>query len=283
MITVNDNKISEKEFDLACEDFKAKTGKPNLTQKEAIAIANQLIDAQLLLEEANQKNIEVGDDEINNYLDGIKKNYPNEDDFIKALANIGDTVDSFKEKIKRDMILRKYLNDDFYSNIEIDENKIKEFYTEHEDHFVSSEKVNASHILFNETDKEKAEEIRKLLVDGKDFAETAKEYSQCPSKSKGGELGLFGKGQMVPEFENAAFNLNIGEISELVKTQFGYHIIKVNSKQDQQKLTYDMAKESIRKQLIQDIVNKNLMDKINNLREEAKIEIDNNIIQQKSN
>lgn len=93
---------------------------------------------------------------------------------------------------------------------------------------IEMERVRASHILVP-TEKD-AEKILAELKKGKDFAELAKKYSKCPSSKNGGDLGFFGRGQMIKEFENAAFSLNSGEISKPVKTKFGYHIIKVVSK-----------------------------------------------------
>ena len=88
--------------------------------------------------------------------------------------------------------------------------------------------IRASHILVSTLDK--AREIRTELENGKSFEELAEKHSECPSGKEGGDLGFFSKGQMVKEFEDAAFSLDIGEISEPVKTQFGYHIIKLKEK-----------------------------------------------------
>jgi len=88
--------------------------------------------------------------------------------------------------------------------------------------------VRASHILV--PTEEKATWIYKELKNGKDFANLAKEYSECPSKANGGDLGYFGKGQMVKEFEDVAFSMNEGDFSKPFKTQFGYHIVKLTGK-----------------------------------------------------
>lgn len=90
--------------------------------------------------------------------------------------------------------------------------------------------VKASHLLV-ETEAE-AIELREAIIAGKPFAEAAEEVSMCPSKANGGDLGYFGKGQMVKEFENAAFSLNIGEVSDPVQTQFGWHLIIVTDKKE---------------------------------------------------
>ena len=191
MITVNKRNITEKEFDLACNEFITKTGKSKLSKDEMLRIANQIIDSVLLLDKAKKENLHITDDEVNKYIEGIKANYKTIDDFNNALNEIGDTLESFKHKIKDNIILRKYLKTIFYSKVVIKEDEVKDFYNKNEDYFYSGVKINASHILFNKADKEKAEEVRKEVLNGKVFSEMAKEYSQCPSKEKGGELGLF--------------------------------------------------------------------------------------------
>ena len=96
--------------------------------------------------------------------------------------------------------------------------------------------------------KKKAEEALKKVKSGEDFAQVAKEYSEDSTASNGGELGTFGKGQMVSEFENAAFSMKPGEISDIIKTQYGYHIIKVTERVDEQK-SYDDVKDEIKSTL----------------------------------
>ena len=90
--------------------------------------------------------------------------------------------------------------------------------------FGSKEKVRCSHILVE--DKQKAEELLQSLKNGADFSELAKQHSKCPSGRSGGDLGKFGRGKMVKEFDAVAFDLEVGQLSDLVKTQFGYHVLK---------------------------------------------------------
>ena len=100
MITVNKRNITEKEFDLACNEFITKTGKSKLSKDEMLIIANQIIDSVLLLDKAKKENFNITDDEVNKYIEGIKANYKTIDDFNNALNEIGDTLASFKHKIK---------------------------------------------------------------------------------------------------------------------------------------------------------------------------------------
>ena len=121
--------------------------------------------------------------------------------------------------------------------------------------------------------KKKAESLLKNIKDGEDFESIAKDYSDCPSAAKGGDLGQFSKGQMVPEFEKAAFELKENEVSDLVKTQFGYHIIKGEGITGERKLEYNEAKPYIEKILFQQEGQKIMVKLLTQLRKEAKVEI----------
>lgn len=141
------------------------------------------------------------------------------------------------------------------------------------------ESVEASHILIkvdentkDEDAKKKIDAIRVKLVAGADFAEMAKESSDCPSKTNGGSLGDFGRGQMVKEFEDAAFTQKIGEIGEVVKTQFGYHIIKVDSKKEAGEVKFDDVKDKIAESMVKESANKIRSEFIASLRDAAQIE-----------
>ncbi len=124
--------------------------------------------------------------------------------------------------------------------------EIEKFYSENPDKFTEGESVNASHILVDT--EERAHAIYDDIKDGKiTFEDAAKEHSSCPSKERGGSLGDFTRGQMVPEFDTAVFSMEIGEITSVpVKTQFGYHIIKLNSKNESTIAPFEEVKEEIR-------------------------------------
>lgn len=281
MITVNNKVITEIEFDTACNEAIIANRKEKLSKDEITIIANQLVDSLLLLEEAQKNGLTVTGDELNDYLNRIKSNFKTDEEYLNTLKKIGYTVESMKDKIQKDITVGKYLSIKYYSKISIDEHKIKEYYTKNEEHFYSKEEINASHILFNKTDKEKAEKIREELLKDRDFAETAKEYSQCPTSEKGGEIGFFTRGQMVPEFEQAAFLLTQGELSNLVETEYGYHIIKVNEKRENRKLHYDDVKDEIKKMMMEKEVNEMLKIELGTLRENADISIDKGILESK--
>jgi peptidyl-prolyl cis-trans isomerase C len=155
----------------------------------------------------------------------------------------------------------KYMED----QITISEEQMKDYYEKNKDKYVQKEQIKARHILLKT--EEDAKEVQKELKEGKDFVELAKEKSTGPSKNKGGDLGWFPRGRMVPEFEKVAFSLKKGEISDIVKTKFGYHIIKVEDKKEEKPQSYEEVKDQIKNQLkkqqihIQKEANKNRLEK----------------------
>ena len=143
--------------------------------------------------------------------------------------------------------------------VEVTEEDMKSFYEENSNYFEKGATVSAKHILVKE--EEKCQEILEEIIGGKVFEEAAQQYSTCPSGQKGGDLGEFGKGQMVKEFEEAAFAAEIGQVVGPVKTQFGYHLIKVEAKNEATVTPFEEVKEQIRRNLMQQKQNKAYADK----------------------
>ena len=133
--------------------------------------------------------------------------------------------------------------------IEVTEAEEKAFYEENPSLFEAKAQVSAKHILVDS--KEQADSVAKEVEDGLAFEEAAKKYSSCPSKDKGGDLGYFSKGQMVPEFEKAAFEGEIGKMLGPVQTQFGYHLILVEDKKEGSAVPFEQAQGQIHQQLMQ--------------------------------
>ena len=130
----------------------------------------------------------------------------------------------------------------------VTEEEVKKFYEENTPHFEQGATVSAKHILVKE--EEKCQQILEEIIAGKVFEEAAQQYSTCPSGQKGGDLGSFGKGQMVKEFEEAAFAAEIGQVVGPVQTQFGYHLIKVEAKNEATVAAFEEVKEQIRRNLL---------------------------------
>lgn len=134
--------------------------------------------------------------------------------------------------------------------VDVTEEDAKEYYDNNADSFKSGAQVKAKHILVDE--EENAKNIAKEISEGKTFEDAAKEYSSCPSKDRGGDLGFFGKGQMVPEFEKAAFEGEMNKVLGPVKTQFGYHLILVDEKKEEAVISYEEVKDKLIGQLLQE-------------------------------
>lgn len=152
------------------------------------------------------------------------------------------------ENASRDILAQLAVNS-VMKNVTVTEEECKAYYDANPQHFSKGATVSAKHILTDS--EEKCNEILKDINNGKAFEEAAQEFSTCPSGSRGGDLGEFGKGQMVPEFEKAAFEAEIGQVIGPVKTQFGYHLIKVEKKNEAMVSAFEDVKDTIRNNLMQ--------------------------------
>ena len=187
-------------------------------------------------------------------------------------SNIDKTEEYKKEieKVEKDILTQMTINK-VLSDIVITDEDMKKYYEQNKAQFKKPETISAKHILVN--DIEEANSIKKELDNNSiSFEEAAKKYSSCPSKEQGGDLGEFGRGMMVPEFEKAAFELEIGEISEPVKTQFGYHIILVESKNEAKEEEFDKVKDMIFNQMTQQAQQKKYIDMIMQLESKYGVE-----------
>lgn len=185
-------------------------------------LLDMLIDEKLQMKRAAELGIVITDDEVNAEIENARKYFDSEEKFNEFLKGQGIDLEYFKESVKKDLTLNKLI-EKLTENIEVTEEELKNYYDSHQDEFAS---VKASHILLDT--KEEAEKMLAKVKAGENFAELAKQHSKDPSaKENSGDLDYFRHGDMVEPFEKAAFALKPGEISEIVQTDFGFHIIKV--------------------------------------------------------
>jgi parvulin-like peptidyl-prolyl isomerase len=231
-------------------------------------IVQELIDKQLIDEKLKAKNISISDKEVDERMGVLAKgSNMSMEQLEKQITMSGMSMADFRERMRSGLGLEKILE----SSGEFtpaSEEEVKKSYDEK----IQAGQIGARHVLLNTRGKDEAaktearakiEELLKQARAGADFAELAKANSDCPSKSRGGDLGFFGKGQMVPEFEQAAFALKEGEMSDVVETQFGYHIIRRTGFAD--------IKEEIKVQLDTEKRRKMTVEYLNKLKAEAKI------------
>ena len=232
-------------------------------------ILSQLIDYELLYQQAQTEKVKISNDEIDLEIDGIKDNFSSPEEFNEALKANNITIVQLKEDIKRQLMINSIL-EETRNQISISDEELLEYYNENKDSFLEPEQVHARHILV-ETEEEANNLLLQLKEGLTDFAELAKEKSIGPSAPNGGDLGFFARGQMVKEFEDAAFSLEPSEISGVVQTQFGYHIIKCEERKEEYSPTFEEAKERISNTLIYQRENESIAALISKLKEEAVI------------
>ena len=183
-----------------------------------------------------------------------------------------DKSDAFVKEIneiKRSILAKHFLNE-LFDDISSTDEEIREYYEENKNLFKSKYTFKAKHILVES--EEKASELKKLCENGEEFEELAKSHSMCPSKEVGGDLGEFTQGQMVLEFENACIDAEVGKVTNPVKTQFGYHLIKLEEKKDPEQLQMESVKDEIEKSIIKAKEQVAYVKKMDTLMKDSKIE-----------
>jgi len=244
----------------------------------------QLISAELLYQAAiKSEQPKDLDTQIDAKLVQGKARFKDEQDFQKAIKDLEMEEKDIREYTRRDLLISRYIDTVFMSKIVVSEAEVRAFYDNSPEKFKRDESVKASHILIgvdstaSDDDKkkarEKADKLRKELAGGADFAALAKENSTCPSSQQGGDLGFFGKGQMVPPFEKAVFALKPGEISDVVETQFGYHIIKMTERNPAATTDFAQVKAKIEEYLKGQKVNEAIKKYLEDARKTAKVEV----------
>ena len=247
-------------------------------------VMNELIQKTLLSNAAEKEGMKATDEEIETSMKEIAASIPEGASLEEFAASAGVSLDRIRKQIAEDTKIRK-----LYEKVTADvaapaEADVKKYFDEHPEEFEQKATVDAAHILISTQGitepaqlaaKEKAaKELREELVakKGENFAEMAGAHSDCPSKAQGGDLGEFEKGQMVPEFETAAFAQEVGAIGETVKTQFGYHIIKVNGKKEAKTLEFAEVQKDLTERLAQEGKSAKMGSYVEELRKGAKIE-----------
>lgn len=258
--SVNGETVSKGDFETAIHGLEQQAGQPvPAEQRDAVYrdVLDQMIGYKLLTQEAKSRKIEIADADLTKRIDEMKGHFGSPDAFEKALAGQGLTLDKFKEQTRAEMQLAKMMETEIEPKVKVEDKDLQEFYTKNPDKFRQPEQVRASHILIaakadadakaKDAAKAKAASILKQLKGGADFAELAKKNSADEANAKtGGDLGFFAKGQMVGEFERAAFALaKPGDVSDVVETPFGFHIIKLTEKKPESTVALDQVKPQL--------------------------------------
>jgi peptidyl-prolyl cis-trans isomerase C len=284
---VNGEAINKSEFEKAIQNVEGRAGGPvPADQRDRVyrGVLDQLIAYRLLMQETKSRNIEVPETEVEARIAQIKQQFPSEDEFKKQLAERKMTVEQLRSDAKSDMQVAKMLETEVNTKVAVQPTDVNTFYQQNPDKFQQPERVRASHILIRTEEnadakakdaaKAKAADLLKQVKAGKDFAELAKQHSQDPGSAvQGGDLGFFQQGQMVGAFERAAFALKPGEVSDIVETPFGFHIIKMAEKQAARTVPIEEVKPQIEQYLQNQQRQQKTQAFIESLKSKGKVEI----------
>lgn len=288
--TVNGEEISraklQEAFDTAVK--MAGVDPASLSNDEKLAGYNKLLEDLVMdtLLKGEAKGIEVSDAEVDEEISQIKSSFPDEKTFEEQLAQFGQTPEKLRGLVKDGLQQRKWIESKIGDSAKVTEADAKKYYDENPDQFEQPEQVAASHILFmvpegapEEEVKKKEEAAKAALAKAREtktdeeFNALAKQLSEEPgADERGGDLGLFSKEMMVPEFADAAFAAKVGDITGPVKTQFGYHIIKVTDRKEAGKMSFDDVKAPLEEELGKMKQQEAVMNIVNKVRSDAKVE-----------
>lgn len=290
VVTVNGQKITHGEIMQGVQMNMMQMSRrmpPQQLSKMAPQIYQNVIDtlvANILLAEAAEKSsLTINDDDLAKEIADIEADAPEGSTLKDALAENNIDFDEWKNDLRKQMLIRKLVEEKTASVPDASLDDVTKFYKEHAEYFTVPESVTASHILLafkdDETDATKAqkkadlEKIRADILAGGDFEALAAEKSDCPSKARGGNLGSFSKGQMVPEFEEAAFVQEVGTLSDIVETQYGYHLIKTSAHEPAGVRSLDEVKDQLTSYLTGQTKQEALKAYVEELKGKASIEI----------
>jgi len=252
-----------------------------LTEMKKQALEN-LIDRELLYQESQRQGIKVDEAVINEEIDALKKRFPSEAEMKKSLARMKLSETFMRSQFTQERAIQQLIDKEFGQKVTVADKDVKAYYDKTPDFFKQPEQVQARHILIKvdlQADqtaraeaRKKLENVQQKLHKGGDFAALAKEFSQCPSSADGGNLGSFKRGQMVKPFEEAAFALKPGEVSDIVETKFGYHLIEVTDKQPETTISYEDVKDRLKQYLRQEEIQKEVRLYVEKLKEKSEVE-----------
>jgi parvulin-like peptidyl-prolyl isomerase len=260
VVTFEGGDVTQGELDEFAEQSGVPKDDPQY-QATVQQIMPQLVSIEIAKAYAQEHNITVSDKEVDKELAKLKEqvgdqarssgqDVSNQEAYEQALKQNNITEDQLREDIRENLPVQE-VQERVTGDAEPSDKEIQNYYEKNKEaQFTTPEQRCVRHILFNKDQKEKAEDVKQKLENGGDFAKLAKEYSQDPgSAEKGGDLGCLGKGETVPEFEQAAFGAKQGEIVGPVKTEFGYHILKVTDVKTEQARSLQEVESQIRSQL----------------------------------
>ncbi|OGP99548.1 MAG: hypothetical protein A2026_19815 [Deltaproteobacteria bacterium RBG_19FT_COMBO_46_12] len=241
---VNEEQISVEEFD---REFKELILEPGQEAKGAELIdlkrayLDQVIERKILIQEARRLGIKISQEELNQAISEIKMDYP-EEGFGEKLGLKGTTLEEWKNRLEEKLLAEKVIRGAFYPPEKIGEKEALQYYEDHRSSFQIAKKVRARQIVVE--DGEEAIQILKRLKKGESFEKLAREKSLGPEKVQGGDLGYFSQGEKPTEFDSV-FTMDVGAISEVIKSPYGYHIFRLEERIQPRQIPFEEARLEI--------------------------------------
>ena len=245
-------------------------------------VIDQLIVQELLWQEAKRRDFVVDDELVDERLQQMKSGFDSEMAFLFKIQAGGFTEATYRDDIRQQESVQRMISLGISAGISISDEDLEHFYNTNIEQMQQPLAISARHILIapastaladHQAAQDEADSLLAELHAGADFAELAKARSQGPSAASGGDLGYFGSGQMVPAFEEAAFALQPDGLSEVVQTQFGYHVIRVEDRRGGEMVPLEEAADRIRAHLSQLALQHAVELLVTTLRDEGEVEI----------
>jgi len=245
LIVINDQEITKADFLVEFEQSLQKDQQLSGIEREELqrSFLVQLIDRELIHGEARRLNIALTDADVEVALQGYREDYPGSS-FEEMLVERGLTLEAWREELKESLIMEKLLEQAVYSMVSVSDEEVAAYFKANRDQFDRPEQVRARQIVV--ADEAEGQEVLGILRQERPFAEVAAEYSLSPDAEQGGDLGFFSRGEMPPEFDEIVFDLPVKRQSDLVQSEYGYHIFLVEEKRKAKRLNKKEASDEIR-------------------------------------
>lgn len=244
-------------------------------------VLESLIDRELLYQESQKKGYKGDAKAVDEQVAQFKKRFETPEAYQQALKSMNLLENAIRDELLKNSAIDQLVQDQFGKGLTVSDEETKAFYTERHDLFERPERVHARHILVSvkpdasaedkKAARKKIDDLKARIKKGEDFAALAGSNSDCPSKERGGDLGFFARGQMVKPFEDTAFSLAPGTVSDVVETDFGYHLIQVIEKNPQETVPYEEVQPTISEHLQKQKMQRKVEEFLTQAKKDAKI------------
>ena len=283
---VNGEDVKKDELELACHNMELQAGRPiPAEQRDEVyrGMLEQMIGLRLLKQETQRRQVTATEAELDEAMKQVRAQFPNDAAFQEALKSQKMTIDELRKETRSNVLISKMLDQEITPKLTVKPSDVSAFYEKNPDKFQQPESIRASHVLIavpqnadaaaRQKARAKAEDVLKQAKAGADFGKLAETYSNDASKSHGGDLGYFPKGQMVPAFEAAAFALQPGQLSAVVESPFGYHIIKLTDRKPPHTVPFGEVSGRIEQFLQQELRTSKTREFVEGLKAKGKVEV----------